>query len=131
MEDLIRQAFLHVEVLGPHVHEGHYDLVGPKGEVILPQTWETVVEPDWAVTMQMWPWPEMLPQPEEPKGAPNGSSGEPDITVTGDNTSIKSSKKKPKDNSLFFAALFGDSSGTKPKSSSSSSSKRKSSGKGK
>ena len=65
MEDLIRQAFLHVEVIGPHVAEGHYDLVGPGGDIILPQVWETVIEPDWVVTMHMWPIPEP-PKPEDP-----------------------------------------------------------------
>lgn len=64
MDYLIRQAFLHVEVIGPHVAEGHYDLVGPNGEIILPQVWETVLEPDWTVTMHMWPMPEP-PKPEE------------------------------------------------------------------
>ncbi|OBT45750.1 hypothetical protein VE00_03984 [Pseudogymnoascus sp. WSF 3629] len=67
MEDLIRQAFLHVEVIGPHVQEGHYDLIGPNGEIILPQVWETMIEPDWAITMHMWPMPEPpKPQPGPP-----------------------------------------------------------------
>ncbi|KAL8942371.1 MAG: hypothetical protein Q9216_001691 [Gyalolechia sp. 2 TL-2023] len=69
MEDLIRQAFLHVEVIGPHVAEGHYDLVGPNGEIILPQVWETMIEPDWVITMHMWPMPE--PPPEPPPPDPN------------------------------------------------------------
>ena len=55
MEELIKQAFLHVDVIGPHVQEGHYDLLGPNGEIILPSVWEKVVEPDWAITMHMWP----------------------------------------------------------------------------
>jgi hypothetical protein len=55
MEELIKQAFLHVDVIGPHVQEGHYDLVGPNGEIILPSVWERVVEPDWNITMHMWP----------------------------------------------------------------------------
>jgi hypothetical protein len=67
MEDLIKQAFLHIEVIGPHVAEGHYDLVGPNGDIILPQVWETVVEPDWTITMHMWPIPE---KPKEPDPAP-------------------------------------------------------------
>jgi hypothetical protein len=66
MEELIKQAFLHVDVIGPHVHEGHYDLVGPDGEIILPQVWETMVQPDWAITMHMWPMPEPPPPPPEP-----------------------------------------------------------------
>lgn len=67
MEELIRQAFMHVEVIGPHVADGHYDLVGPNGEIILPQVWETMIEPDWAITMHMWPIP------EAPKGPPDGA----------------------------------------------------------
>jgi hypothetical protein len=55
MEELIKQAFLHVDVIGPHVQEGHYDLVGPDGEIILPAVWEKVIQPDWAITMHMWP----------------------------------------------------------------------------
>ncbi len=72
MEELIKQAFLHVEVIGPHVAEGHYDLIGPNGEIILPQVWETMIEPDWAITMHMWPIPEPKPQ-----GPPAGMPGPP------------------------------------------------------
>ncbi|CAI7646504.1 unnamed protein product [Penicillium glandicola] len=66
MEDLIRQAFLHIEVIGPHVAEGHYDLVGPNGDIILPQVWETVVEPDMAIIMHLWPIPEKSNDPHGP-----------------------------------------------------------------
>ncbi|KAI2606571.1 hypothetical protein GGR54DRAFT_437965 [Hypoxylon sp. NC1633] len=55
IEELIKQAFIHVDVIGPHVQAGHYDLVGPTGDIILPQVWERVIEPDWQVTMHMWP----------------------------------------------------------------------------
>lgn len=58
MEDLIRQAFMHIDMIGPHVAEGHYDLIGPNNEIILPGVWDTVIEPDWSVTMHMWPMPE-------------------------------------------------------------------------
>lgn len=64
MEELIKQAFLHVEIIGPQVQSGHYDLIGPDGEIILPQVWETMIEPDWSITMTMWP------MPEGPPGAP-------------------------------------------------------------
>ena len=64
MQDLILQAFVQVDKLGPLVQEGHYDLLGPNNEIILPQVWETVVEPDWTVTMHMWPMPE--PKPPTP-----------------------------------------------------------------
>jgi hypothetical protein len=75
MEDLIRQAFLHVEVIGPHVADGHYDLVGPSGEIILPQVWETVVEPDWSITMHMWPMPDA--KPDGPDVVLVGPAGDP------------------------------------------------------
>jgi hypothetical protein len=58
MESLIKQAFLHVDVIGAHVQEGHYDLMGPDGEIILPQVWDTMIKPDWAVSMHMWPFAE-------------------------------------------------------------------------
>ena len=67
MEESIKQAFLHVDVIGPYVNEGHYDLVGPDGEIIMPQVWETMIQPGWAVTMHMWPMPEPTPPPEPPK----------------------------------------------------------------
>ncbi|OBT54005.1 hypothetical protein VE04_06026 [Pseudogymnoascus sp. 24MN13] len=76
MEDLIRQAFLHVDVIGPHVQEGHYDLIGPNGEIILPQVWETMIEPDWAITMHMWPMPEPpKPEPGPPPPPPQPHGG--------------------------------------------------------
>ena len=62
MENLIRQAFLHVDVIGPHVAEGHYDLIGSNNEIILPGVWELVIEPDSFITMHMWPIPEAVPQ---------------------------------------------------------------------
>ena len=77
MEELIRQAFVHVDVIGPHVMDGHYDLLGPNGEIILPQVWETVIEPDWSITMHMWPMPEPPPPPEDlvPPPPPPGPEG--------------------------------------------------------
>ena len=70
MEELIRQAFLHVDVIGPHVAEGHYDLFGPHGEFILPQLWETTIEPGWIITMHMWPIPDHSFKAEGPPGQP-------------------------------------------------------------
>ncbi len=66
MEELIKQAFMHVDVIGPHVLEGHYDLIGPNGEIILPQVWETMIEPGWSISMHMWPMPEKTPTPAGP-----------------------------------------------------------------
>lgn len=65
MEELIRQAFLQVDVIGPHVQEGHYDLVGPMGEIILPNVWESSIEPGLAITMAMWPLEKSPPRPQQ------------------------------------------------------------------
>ncbi|KAK4695525.1 hypothetical protein P7C71_g2243, partial [Lecanoromycetidae sp. Uapishka_2] len=53
--ELVRQAFDPIEFLGPHVNDGHYDILDPKGRVILPSVWDAVVEPGWQVSMHMWP----------------------------------------------------------------------------
>jgi hypothetical protein len=55
MESLIKQAFLHVDVIGKLVQDGHYDLIGPDGEIILPQVWDALVKPDMSISMHMWP----------------------------------------------------------------------------
>lgn len=72
MEELIKQAFLHIDGIGQHVHEGHYDLIGPDGEIILPQVWEVMVQPDWTITMHMWPLPELKPKHAHPPPPPGG-----------------------------------------------------------
>ncbi|KAI1942341.1 hypothetical protein LOZ57_005365 [Ophidiomyces ophidiicola] len=81
MEELIRQAFLHIDVLGQHVADGHYDLIGPNGDIILPQVWETVVEPDWSITMHMWPIPEKPQEPEVPPPPPPPAEEAPPIPL--------------------------------------------------
>ena len=63
MEGLINQAFSHVEGIGEHVMHGRYDLIGPDKEIIMPNYWESTVEPDMHITMMLWPIPE--PQKEE------------------------------------------------------------------
>ena len=63
MEKLIRQAFENVEEIGPHVHSGHYDLMGPDSGIIVPSAWDTTIEPDMKITMHMWPLPEPKEEP--------------------------------------------------------------------
>lgn len=58
MEELIKQAFEHVAVIGPQVQNGQYDLIGPNGEIILPKIWDETIQPGWDITMQMWPMPD-------------------------------------------------------------------------
>ncbi|KAJ4857089.1 ARID/BRIGHT DNA binding domain-containing protein [Trichoderma breve] len=54
MDHLIKQAFSQVDILGPRVQAGHYDLTGPDGNIILPSVWEETVEPGLHITMTMW-----------------------------------------------------------------------------
>jgi hypothetical protein len=70
MEALILQAFAHVDVIGKEVHAGHYDLVGPAGEIILPQVWETMAKPDMDIEMKMWPMPEKKQSAHHPPPPP-------------------------------------------------------------
>ncbi|KAK5703862.1 hypothetical protein LTR97_002875 [Elasticomyces elasticus] len=60
MESMIKQAFTPVakDFLSEHVHKGHYDLAGPDGQAIPPQTWNTMIRPEYEITMHMWPMPE-------------------------------------------------------------------------
>ena len=39
-------------------------MIGPDGEIILPQVWETMIKPDTAIEMKMWPMPEKRPPPD-------------------------------------------------------------------
>lgn len=79
MEELIKQVFLHLDIIGPEVLAGHYDLIGPSGETILPQLWEKVIEPGWAITMHMWPMKKppgpmkKLPPMDGPSPRPEGN----------------------------------------------------------
>lgn len=66
MEDCIRQAFIHVDQFSQHVSDGHYDLIGPNGDIILPQVWEAMIRPGWTVTMMMWPIPDKPPLSQRP-----------------------------------------------------------------
>ncbi|KAL7919772.1 hypothetical protein ACQKWADRAFT_300391 [Trichoderma austrokoningii] len=66
MEELIKQGFMQVDVLRAHVLEGHYDLIGPDGEIILPVVWDEVIEPGWSISMAMWPFDEAPPADGSP-----------------------------------------------------------------
>ena len=60
---LLKEAFLNVEKLGPHVLDGRYDLLGPDGSIILPQVCEDLIEPGWEITMKIWPTAALPPPP--------------------------------------------------------------------
>ncbi|KAI1614314.1 hypothetical protein EDD37DRAFT_612094 [Exophiala viscosa] len=66
MESLINQAFAHVPNLAEHVMNGRYDLIGPDKEIIMPNYWESTIEPDMHITMMLWPIPEPKKEDEPP-----------------------------------------------------------------
>lgn len=91
MERLINQAFAHVDKIGPHVMHGHYDLIGPDKEIIMPDFWEDTIQPGMSITMMLWPLPESETEPElelEPK---------PDLLLNRTAPTNKDSKSKNKD----------------------------------
>ncbi|KAL2287174.1 hypothetical protein FJTKL_06169 [Diaporthe vaccinii] len=55
MKATIIEAFNHVEVIGPHVVEGHFDLLTSNGEIMLPHLWSTTIKPGAVISMKMWP----------------------------------------------------------------------------
>lgn len=60
MRDLIFPAFQYVESLGPLVRAGRYDLFGPLGESLEPESWEMAVEGRWKIGMNMWPMGQLV-----------------------------------------------------------------------
>lgn len=66
MKSLIKQAFVQIPVVEAHVGEGYYDLVGPNGDIILPQVWDSVIQPGWTITMHLWPIPEFSNKSDSP-----------------------------------------------------------------
>ncbi|KIV94530.1 hypothetical protein, variant 1 [Exophiala mesophila] len=58
MEGLINQAFAHIDGIGEQVLNGRYDLLGPDKEIIMPNYWDSTIEPDMHITMMLWPVPE-------------------------------------------------------------------------
>jgi hypothetical protein len=75
MENLINQAFAHVEGLAEPVFAGRYDLIGPDKEIIMPMYWESTIEPDMHITMMLWPIPEPKKEDEIPIPPDGGSDG--------------------------------------------------------
>ena len=66
MEGLINQAFAHIDNLAEHVMHGRYDLIGPDKEIIMPNYWDSTIEPDMHITMMLWPIPEPKKEDEPP-----------------------------------------------------------------
>ncbi|KUI69376.1 hypothetical protein VM1G_05433 [Cytospora mali] len=53
MRETIMEAFNDVAVIGPHVLEGHYDILSCNGDTILPGLWSSTIKPGDTVSMTM------------------------------------------------------------------------------
>ncbi|RSL82859.1 hypothetical protein CEP51_004873 [Fusarium floridanum] len=69
LKKLIDAAFVQVDVLGSHVEEGHFDLIGPDDIVMLPEIWDDLIQPGMNITMTMWPMDTLL-RPHKPGTQP-------------------------------------------------------------
>ncbi|KAL6408842.1 hypothetical protein AUP68_07788 [Ilyonectria robusta] len=68
LKTLIESAFHQVDVVGPHVMAGRFDIIGSHsaigpnaalekdGKIILPEVWEDFIQPGMAVAMAMGQW---------------------------------------------------------------------------
>jgi hypothetical protein len=50
MKRLINAVFANVDVLGPHVHEGCFDLIDSDGYILVPEIWDDLIRP--GITLQ-------------------------------------------------------------------------------
>jgi hypothetical protein len=67
---LIAKAFPEVEILSISTPHSHFDLIGPDGTLILPETWHDLVQPGWSVSLQRRSQPQNLDeQPRPPLSA--------------------------------------------------------------
>ncbi|KAB8300555.1 hypothetical protein EYC80_000714 [Monilinia laxa] len=107
IEELIQAAFKHVDIIGSHVNQGHYNIISSAGEVILPQLWEYHVQPGLEISMSMWPISSPKPRVCQPPpvapihvivdrlpGPPPCFHSHPPPRYNLDNYSIDSKKKK-------------------------------------
>ncbi|KAK5653477.1 hypothetical protein OQA88_8963 [Cercophora sp. LCS_1] len=69
MKNLIDTAFLNVDIIGPPVLRGFYDLI-INGDIIMPSLWSSSIRPGDRVAMHMWPMNDLVgPPPGRPFGA--------------------------------------------------------------
>ncbi|KAH7274948.1 hypothetical protein B0J15DRAFT_473864 [Fusarium solani] len=69
MKRLINAVFANVDVLGPHVHEGCFDLIDSDGYILVPEIWDDLIQPGMNITMTMWPM-DKIPPPGIPRPRP-------------------------------------------------------------
>ena len=92
MEALIIQAHQGFDA-AELVQQRRYDLIGPSGEVIMPQIWDCMVEPGFDITLKPWPTPEEPPC-SEPSPPPELDVLDENIPTMDDILDAKKQSKK-------------------------------------
>lgn len=95
------QAFAHIDGLAEHVMAGRYDLMGPDKEIIMPNYWESTIEPDMHITMMMWP----VPEPKKEEEIPIPPDVDADAILNLDEILNPKKEKKGRCHSLLYAPL--------------------------
>ena len=111
MQTLVRQSFLPVETLRPYVVDGRYDLLDSDGAIILPQVWDSVIEPGRTIEMHLWSLPGQDSTQKEPASTAFAPSKAPRpgpevLKFLEGNTTPIPSPKPPKLNPLSESAFL-------------------------
>ena len=75
MESLMEEALAPDDVIRGQVNQGQYHLMGPDGKIILPLIWESMIQPGWAVSLQMWREPEEAKERAKPASRSRTDAG--------------------------------------------------------
>ncbi|KAL6714174.1 hypothetical protein ACLMJK_008668 [Lecanora helva] len=106
LEGLIRRRFTPHDPVGLKVFKKEYDILSPTGEIILPETWELLLQPGWTIGMRLRPTqedgrvnhfpeygsrftPTSLSGSLQPPSPPGPISSVPDSVNTGKKSSFK------------------------------------------
>lgn len=115
----MEQAFLNTEGIGEHVTKGEYDLINSDGAVIIPQLWETFVEADMTITMDIRPIPELTTPIIPFAEVISRAYSPPPPPVRRAETSASSQRSSPRSSSKSISnssIKSGSKSNTKPRS---------------
>ncbi|RFN48803.1 hypothetical protein FIE12Z_6858 [Fusarium flagelliforme] len=91
MEQKIKEALGQHEVLGSQILNGHYDVVGPTGSIIMPNCWRFIIEPGMDITLIIPPISNkgrtkastnLHPQPGKKVKSPKVVSADPGVLST-------------------------------------------------
>lgn len=77
---------------------GRYDLIGPDKEIIMPNHWESTIEPDMHIIMMLWP----IPEPPKEDLIVEAPDIDPDQILNLDEILNPKEKKKGKDMTVFL-----------------------------